>query len=155
MLGKCLFTHVCPQSHAKHYGKGPQRIRWSMRPRCQQGAHGRVVSESSQPEVSIFLFLVKGWCRRKTLLNTCHPFSWLTRKWTIMIMTFRLILSSRSSPSLAPSPDLFPMEETLQYKPTVGAASSISSLIGFRKLSSSKDQRALESQVMESWWQWI
>lgn len=46
-------------------------------------------------------------------------------------MTFRRISSSGSSPSATPSPDLFPVEETLQRKPTHRqVAPSISSLTG-------------------------
>lgn len=74
--------------------------------------------KAHSPEL-LFFILSKRMVWEEALSNSGHSLSWRRRKWTIMTMTLRLILSSGSSPSAIPSPDLFPVEETLQHKPTV------------------------------------
>lgn len=130
VLSKCLLIHVCLQLCAKHYGKGLRSVQRSVRLRLpagisQYGGEWKLAAQS----FIFFFFILKGeWFRRKILLDICHHLSLMRRKQTIMIMTFRLILSSRSSPPLAPSPDFFPLQETLQYQSNVSAASRIPSL---------------------------
>lgn len=70
-----------------------------------------------------FSFSVKRMMWEEALSNNGNSLSWRRkRKWTIMTMTFRLILASGSSPSASPSPDLFPVEETLQQIPPSGGS---------------------------------
>lgn len=56
VLSKCLLIQVCLQLCAKHYGKGSQRVRRSVRPRVPAGS-SMVVGESSQPKSSMSLIL--------------------------------------------------------------------------------------------------
>lgn len=131
LLSKCLLIRVCLQLCAKHYGKGPQRCVEISKAQC---ASKELTTwwwvQAHSPKLPCSLFSIKGWCRRKTLLNTCHLLSLRRRKWTIMTMTFRPILLSKASPYLDLSPDLFPMQEAFRYQPNVSAASGIPSLIG-------------------------
>lgn len=149
---KCLCIHVCLWSYAKHYGKGPQRLGDQWDPCANRELKVWLWVKAHSPELLLFI-LTKRTMWEEALSNTGHSLSRRRRKWTIMTMTFRLILSSGSSSSATPSPDLFPVGETLQHKPTVRRPPASPPRLalpqdGLRKLSAS---RAREIWAMRLW----
>lgn len=86
-----MFAHSClPAVVCKAPWKGPQRCaEISMAPWASKELTTRWWVQAHSPQLLCSLFSIKGWCRRKTLLNICYLLSLIRRKWTIMTMTFR------------------------------------------------------------------
>lgn len=112
--------------------------------------------KAHSPEL-LFFILSKRTMWEEALSNIGHTVSWRRRKWAIMTMTFRLMLSSGSSPSATPSPDLFPVEEALQHKPTVrrlpASPPQVLPQKGLRKLSASRAREIWAVRLWNLKWQ--